>query len=362
MYKKVMVMLSLVLLVYTTALADTILTPTGTRIFDCSHSTYRMSIPRNDGSCFLMGTSTEELQDWISFVSSDSQIVWTVSCPASSYYSGAVQVDDFVYVFVNEYGKPVVDRKPYLLPLAIDGTQYAPIYLPAWTADAAIVKVDSEIFFYSNGTDPMKVAQFDTSLGILWEVESDEVSNTFNQIVDFCKLGEDYVLLASNSEGNGNGLVLIDRRDKHVEVRNLYQDGYATAIACSQDEIYVLLHKPQETLSSYCMVTTNREGGHETKQEIISKSEDITLTDMFIGNQSYLYTGSRYYGSKPPEVVVVRLNQEGRIQIQDIAEVKDTMSQTIVLPDNTIMVWGTNAGEDGQGDGRMICNTYSWAD
>lgn len=310
-----------------------------------------------------MGTSAQGLQDWIAFASSDNELVWTVSCPASSYYSGAVQGDDFVYVFVNEYGKPIADRKPYLLPIAINGTQYAPIYLPSWTADASIVKAESNIFVYSNGTAPMKAALFDTTLDVLWEVESDQVPKALDQIVDFCQFGEDYVLLASSSEGNGNGLIFIDSRDKHVEVRELCHDGYATAIACSEDEICILLNKQQGTQSSYDVVITNRNGDKEAKQEVISKSEDITLTDMYVGEQGYLYIGSRHDGSKPPEVVVVQHNiQKEGVQIQDIADVKDTMSQAFVLSDNTVMVWGISAGEDGQGDGRIICNTYSWTD
>lgn len=360
MYKKIMIMLSVMLLVCTTAVADTTLTSIDTHVFDCTNSTYRMSMPRSDGSCYIMGTSTDELRDWISYASSDGEIMWTVACPASSYYSGAVQVDDLVYVLVNEYGKPVADRKPYLLPITIDGTQHTPIYLPSWTADASIVKVDSGILIYSNSTIPMKATLFDTTFNVLWEIESDRIPQGLNQIVDFCQFGKDYVFLVSNSEGNENGLVFIDRNGKSVEVRNLRHDGYATAIACNQDAMYVLLNEQQGELSSYYLVATNRNGDNDTKHVVLSKSADITLTDLFVSEQGYLYSGSRNYGSRPPEVVVVQHNiQTESIQVQDITEVKDTMSQTIVLSNNTIMVWGIHAGEDGQGDGRIICITYS---
>lgn len=222
------------------------------------------------------------------------------------------------------------------------------------------MKVDSGILVYSNSTVPMKAALFDTTFNVLWEIESDRIPQGLNQIVDFCQFGKDYVLLVTNSEGNENGLVFIDQNGKSIEVRNLHHDGYVTAIACNQDVMYVLLNEQQGELSSFYLVTTNRNGDNETKRVILSKSADVTLTDLFVSEQGYLYFGSRNHGSRPPEVVVIQhnINTES-FQVQDITEVKDTMSQTIVLSNNTIMIWGICAGEDGQGDGRIICKTYS---
>lgn len=102
-----------------------------------------MSILQSDGSCYLMGTSQAQLQNWICYVSSKGNLAWTVECPASSCYRGAVQSEGKVYALMNEYGKPVQQRKPYFLPIAADGTQDPPIFLPAWAADATAISIDS---------------------------------------------------------------------------------------------------------------------------------------------------------------------------------------------------------------------------
>lgn len=361
MYKKLTMILCVMLCICTAAAAETFLSPLDTLVYDCADSTYRMSIPQNDGSCCIMGTSAAQLQDWISLASDDGTIKWTVACPASSYYSGAVQLDETLYILVNEYGKPVEERKPYLLPIDADGKQLAPIGLPSWTADAAIVNVDSGILIYSNGTAPLRAVLFDAALQTVWEIENASLPAELYLITDFIQYGGDYVLLAADREGRESGLVFMDPGSGELDVKLIHEEGYAAAIACDQSAIHILMKVQDKENASYHVLTANRADDRIAKQEIALGSNDVTLSDLWIVEQGYLFSGSKQDGSKPPEAVLaLKRFEDEKAEVQTIAAVKEILlSQTFLSADHTIMVFGIHAGDDGQGDGRIVCSKYA---
>lgn len=144
-------------------------------------------------------------------------------------------------------------------------------------------------------------------------------------------------------------------------------------MACEQDTIHILLQTEillqtqtqtqtqtqEEERNTFYLLTTHRADDQDAKKTFILTSPDTILYDMFVVNQNFLFSGSRYYGFKQPEAAFVLKNfEEDKTQIQVIPEING-IAHPFLLEDQSIMVFGNNVDEDGNVDGRIICNTYS---
>ena len=196
---------------------------------------------------------------------------------------------------------------------------------------------------------------------MVWETESAAVPQSFALIAGCSRLGDGFVLLAEGPEDEAYGLLFFDRDGKNMEIRSIHARGYAIAMACKQDTIHILLQAPADAGGAFFVLAVRRTGGQDAKKTVTT-SADIVLSDLFAVGQNYLLSGSRYFGNKPPEAaLVLKRFKEEKTHIQDIAAVKEiTPCQTFLKEDRSVMLLGMNAGEDGQGDGRILCNTYSF--
>lgn len=362
MCKKVIMVISVLLLMGRAAVADDFLTLTDSQILDFTERSYSMSLPQSDGSCYIMGTGLQlQTENWFAHVSKDGTIDWTISCPDSHFYRGAVQVNDTAYLIIDEYGMPVEQRKPYLLPISANGVQGDPIALPAWMSDATIMSVDAGILVYSHNVSPLKVALLDTSFRTLWSLETTKVPRNF-YLTDACASYENgYVLLAFNQNERENALLFIDEGGEYAKTQVLRDEGAGIAIVAEQDAFHILIaRRGMDTSVSYDLLTTDHNGICKTKKTILSNSPDVTFNTLLLCKQGYLLGGSRANDTTQPKALLAFTPFAGeKLQIQDIPEITALEAcQFYMDTDHAIMVLGSHTGESGTADGRIICNWY----
>lgn len=323
---------------------------------DRPNSTLRMYIPLGEVGC-VMGQDQATHQDWFALITERGEIKWQITNAMPEYYCGAMEREGIIYILVNSIGIPLAERKPYLLPLTLDGIKQTPVFLPSWIADAIMMKASDALLFFSRSASPLIVAKYDDQLAQIWEKEITDFENKVDFFFSAMETNEGYVLLGASRYGQDAVIAALDT-DGHPLWTKTYKDmGCVSSAATSHGELIVLCEQTggDDEATQYSLLVFDSYGALIREQGLGILDENLEFRNLLLLPNGFLLCGARQYSDKAPETALLFLDDTYRaLTVVDVPAIKDSLCQVALVSNDRLALLGIGTGDAGQANGYVV--------
>lgn len=310
---------------------------------------------------YVVGENRETNLDWLALVNSNGTIQWKLTSDSDSFFKHPFQMDSKVYLTVVKYGIHPNDQPRRISPVNVSGEMEAVIQLPNEVGSLSPLVTAQGVLFYGvidgDQTHPFHLVMYDTDFSFLWEAKVSKKTLPIDSCLNGFRTESGFLFLGKNAKNKTAHLIQYDFDGNLLWTKTYKINADAKKMSLWGDYVIVLadrLNAKKEHGSEY-LFCLNTNGKVVWEKKLTEADSNITLDDIITLPNGYVLQGSREYGNRQPEALLLILDGEcAPVKVIDVPYIKVMMSQVRHTGDGKLYLFGLNSNSDGNTDGIIV--------